>query len=115
MRPIRASWGPTLPSTRLAWSPQLSPPRRSAPLKLGVGLPSVIPARDPELVVEWARRADQLPFSSLGAHDRLAWDGYEAMVALSAAAGATRRVRLAALAVIAPLRNPALLAKQSSS
>jgi alkanesulfonate monooxygenase SsuD/methylene tetrahydromethanopterin reductase-like flavin-dependent oxidoreductase (luciferase family) len=84
-------------------------------LKVGVGLPSVIPGRDPALITQWARAADALSFSSLGAHDRLNWDGYEAMIALSAAAGASRRIRLAALAVIAPIRNAALLAKQASS
>jgi alkanesulfonate monooxygenase SsuD/methylene tetrahydromethanopterin reductase-like flavin-dependent oxidoreductase (luciferase family) len=84
-------------------------------MKVGVGLPSVIAGRDPALLSEWARRAERLSFSSLAAHDRLNWDGYEAMITLAAAAGATRSIRLAALAIIAPLRNAALLAKQASS
>jgi alkanesulfonate monooxygenase SsuD/methylene tetrahydromethanopterin reductase-like flavin-dependent oxidoreductase (luciferase family) len=84
-------------------------------MKVGVGLPTVIRGRDPALLAEWASRAEDLSFSSLGAHDRLNWDGYEAMIALAAAAGATRRIRLAALAIIGPLRNAALLAKQASS
>src|SRR5206468_5000083 len=62
-----------------------------------------------------AEHADELPFSCLGAHDRLAWDGYEPMVALAVAAGATGRIGLAALAVIAPLRSSALFAKQAAS
>ena len=84
-------------------------------MNVGVGLPSTITRRDPALIARWARHADELPFSCLGAHDRLAWDGYEPMVALAVAAGATGRIRLAALAVIAPLRSSALLAKQASS
>jgi alkanesulfonate monooxygenase SsuD/methylene tetrahydromethanopterin reductase-like flavin-dependent oxidoreductase (luciferase family) len=84
-------------------------------LKVGVGLPSTISGRDPALIAHWAKRADELPFSCLGAHDRLKWDGYEPMLALAVAAGATGRIKLAALAVIAPLRSSALLAKQASS
>ncbi len=63
----------------------------------------------------WARRADELPFSSLAVLDRLAYRSLDPFTALAAAAGATRRVRLATMVAIGPLRNLALLAKQASS
>lgn len=65
--------------------------------------------------MDWARRAEEGPFASLAAVDRLAYDCYEPLVALTAAAAVTRRVLLATTILIAPLRNTALLAKQLAS
>ncbi|MFQ5948540.1 MAG: LLM class flavin-dependent oxidoreductase [Acidimicrobiia bacterium] len=65
--------------------------------------------------MEWARRADQGPFSSLGVVDRVVYDGYEPLAALAAAAAVTRRVRLASMIVVGPIRSTALLAKQAAS
>jgi alkanesulfonate monooxygenase SsuD/methylene tetrahydromethanopterin reductase-like flavin-dependent oxidoreductase (luciferase family) len=47
--------------------------------------------------------------------DRVAYQNYEPFTALAAAAAVTRRVRLATMVVIAPLRNTAILAKQAAS
>src|SRR5207248_1998426 len=68
-----------------------------------------------DLLIEWARRADAGPFSSLGVLDRIAYQNYEPFTALAAASAVTARVRLATMIVIAPLRNTALLAKQAAS
>jgi alkanesulfonate monooxygenase SsuD/methylene tetrahydromethanopterin reductase-like flavin-dependent oxidoreductase (luciferase family) len=84
-------------------------------MRVGVGLPSGVPGTDGQLIVEWARRADEGPFSSLGVVDRLIYDSYEPLTALAAAAALTRRVRLATTIVISPLRNTALLAKVAAS
>jgi alkanesulfonate monooxygenase SsuD/methylene tetrahydromethanopterin reductase-like flavin-dependent oxidoreductase (luciferase family) len=51
----------------------------------------------------------------LGTIDRLVYDNYEPLVMLSAAAGATSRVRLLTGVLLAPLRNPGVLAKQAAS
>ena len=84
-------------------------------MNVGVGLPTTTPGATGELVLEWARRADDGPFSSLAVLDRVAYDSFEPFAALAAAAAATQRVRLATMIAIGPLRSTALLAKQAAS
>ena len=54
-------------------------------MRVGVGLPSTVPGADGALIIEWARRADAGPFSSLGVLDRLVYDSYDPLTALAAA------------------------------
>lgn len=84
-------------------------------MQVGVGLPTTIPGTRGDTVLDWARRADTGPFSSVAVLDRFLYDSYDPLISLAAAAGATTRVRLATLIVIGPLRNPALLAKSAAS
>ena len=53
-----------------------------------------MPDTDGSLILEWARRADQGPFASVGVLDRVAYDSYDPFVALAAAGAVTERVRL---------------------
>ena len=84
-------------------------------MHIGVGLPTGVPGTNGRLVIEWAHRADEGPFSSLGVVDRLAYDSYEPLTALAVAAGVTRRVKLATTIVIGLLHNTAMLAKMSAT
>jgi alkanesulfonate monooxygenase SsuD/methylene tetrahydromethanopterin reductase-like flavin-dependent oxidoreductase (luciferase family) len=84
-------------------------------LEVGVGLPAVVPGASADLLLRWARDADAGTFSSLGVHDRLAWDGFECLGVLNAAAAVTARIRLASLVLIAPLRPTALIATQAAA
>jgi alkanesulfonate monooxygenase SsuD/methylene tetrahydromethanopterin reductase-like flavin-dependent oxidoreductase (luciferase family) len=84
-------------------------------LRIGIGLPNTTPGVEGALLLEWARRADAGPFSSLAVLDRVAYDSVEPFTALAAAAAVTSRVRLATMIVIGPLRSTALLAKQAAS
>ena len=84
-------------------------------MNVGVGLPTTTPGTDGAMVLEWARRADAGPFSSLAALDRVVYDSLDPFAALAAAAAVTARVRLATMIAIGPLRATALLAKQAAS
>jgi alkanesulfonate monooxygenase SsuD/methylene tetrahydromethanopterin reductase-like flavin-dependent oxidoreductase (luciferase family) len=84
-------------------------------MQVGIGLPITIPGTRGDVVVEWAKRADRGPFSSLGTLDRLVFPNYEALIALAASAAVTQRIRLMTTILIAPLHNTALLAKQAAS
>jgi alkanesulfonate monooxygenase SsuD/methylene tetrahydromethanopterin reductase-like flavin-dependent oxidoreductase (luciferase family) len=84
-------------------------------MRVGIGLPSGIPGARGSLLLQWAARADDSPFSSVAVIDRVVYDNFEPFAALSAAAALTRRVRLATTIVVAPLRATALLAKSAAS
>ncbi len=84
-------------------------------MEVGVGLPTTTPGADGRCVLEWARRAEDGPFASLGVLDRMVYRSLEPFTALSAAAAVTARVRLVTMVVIGPLRNTVLLAKQAAS
>lgn len=84
-------------------------------MEVGIGLPATIPGTEGATVLAWARRADAGPFSSLAILDRLVFPNYEPLVTLAACAGATERIRLMTTVLLAPLRNPAMLAKATAS
>ncbi|MFE7800450.1 LLM class flavin-dependent oxidoreductase [Nocardia sp. NPDC057440] len=80
-------------------------------MHIGLGLP----ISDPAALLDWARRADAGPFSTLGLLDRLVYDNPEPLVALGMLAGATNRIKVQTEVLIAPLREPTLLAKQAAT
>lgn len=84
-------------------------------MDIGVGLPATVPAATPVTILEWARRAEEGPFASLGCLDRTRYDAYDPLMALAAAAAVTERIELVTSILIAPLRETATLAKQVSS
>ncbi|MGH8887082.1 MAG: LLM class flavin-dependent oxidoreductase, partial [Egibacteraceae bacterium] len=84
-------------------------------MRIGVGLPTSTPGASGPVLLEWARRAEQRRFSSLGVTDRLVYDCADPLVALAAAAAVTSRVRLVTMIVIGPVRETAVLAKQAAS
>jgi alkanesulfonate monooxygenase SsuD/methylene tetrahydromethanopterin reductase-like flavin-dependent oxidoreductase (luciferase family) len=84
-------------------------------MRVGVGLPSGLPGASPALVLDWAHRAENGPFTSLGVIDRLVYDSYDPLITLATAAGATSRITLATTIIAGPLHNDALLAKMAAS
>lgn len=84
-------------------------------MRVGVGLPGTIPGVPAHSVIEWARRADEGPFSSVGTLDRIRYDNHDPLTMLAAAAAVTSRVRLVTMVVISPIRNTVVLAKQAAS
>ncbi len=81
-------------------------------MEIGVVLPSGVPGVDGRTVVEWARRTDAGPFSSIAVADRLAYPNLDLMMTLAAAAAVTSRVRLVANVLLAGWRQPPLVAKE---
>lgn len=79
---------------------------------IGIHLPHGVPGVDGATLLEWARRADEAGYSSLGVAERLVYDNADAVVTLAAAAGATRRIGLLANIFIAAVRPPAVFAKE---
>jgi alkanesulfonate monooxygenase SsuD/methylene tetrahydromethanopterin reductase-like flavin-dependent oxidoreductase (luciferase family) len=84
-------------------------------MKLGIGLPATIPNTPRELVLDWAKRADERGFSSLGITDRLVYPNLEPLITLAAVSSVTKRVRLMTTVLIAPIRNTAFLAKEAAT
>ncbi|MDQ3928634.1 MAG: LLM class flavin-dependent oxidoreductase [Chloroflexota bacterium] len=84
-------------------------------MRVGVGLPTTLAGADGKLVLEWARMADEGPFSSLAVLDRLTYDSYDPFTPLAAAAAVTRRVLLATTIAVGPLYNTPILAKMAAS
>ena len=84
-------------------------------MKVGVGLPFRMPTDSWPYIAELARRADEGPYSSFSALDRLAYDNFEAMAELAAVAAITKRLRLVTAILLAPVRNAGVLAKQAAT
>ena len=79
-------------------------------MKIGIGLPASVPGARRSAILEWARRADAGPFSSLGIIDRVVYANWEPMIALAGVAAVTQRIRLMNSVLIAPVRDTVLLA-----
>ena len=84
-------------------------------VKVALALPAGMPGVAGPLVIDWAQKIEAGPFSGIAVIDRLVYPNWEPLVALSAAAAVTHRVRLMTSLVIAPLRDTSLLAKQSAT
>jgi alkanesulfonate monooxygenase SsuD/methylene tetrahydromethanopterin reductase-like flavin-dependent oxidoreductase (luciferase family) len=84
-------------------------------MAIGIGIPNTIPGTPGSLLLDWARRAEERGFSSLGTIDRVAYPSYESLVALAGAGAVTERIGLMTNILLAPTRNPILLAKEAAS
>ena len=63
-------------------------------MEIGIGLPNAVSGTSGEQLVEWAKRAEARGFSTLGTIDRLVYDNFEPLTALTAAAAVTERIGL---------------------
>ncbi len=81
-------------------------------MKVGVTLPSMIPGTGRELLLRWARRADEGPFSCVSTGELVAGPAHDAMTTLAAAAAVTTRVRLMTN-VLGPAAAPGRPARQA--
>jgi alkanesulfonate monooxygenase SsuD/methylene tetrahydromethanopterin reductase-like flavin-dependent oxidoreductase (luciferase family) len=82
-------------------------------MEIAIGLPAMVPGIDGPTLLEWARRAEARGFASVCVEERLVWDGYEVLIAATAALAVTERLRVISAVLLAPLRtNAAEFAKQ---
>lgn len=81
-------------------------------MKIGMNLPVMVPGLNRDTILEWARRIDAGPYSSLAAGERITFPNPELMVTMAAAAAVTKRVRLALTVVVLPMHSAVLIAKQ---
>ena len=80
-------------------------------MRIGVGLPNTIPGTPGPRLVEWAREAEGMGFSTLATIGRLVFPTYDEFQALSAAAAVTEDIDLFTNVTIGPVYDKALLAK----
>lgn len=81
-------------------------------MDIGVALPQMAPGYGPGTTVEWARRIDAGPFSSVSAGERVTFDNPEMVATLGACAAVTERVRVLANLWVLPQHPMAMVAQQ---
>src|SRR4051812_28462598 len=84
-------------------------------MDIGIGLPNTVLGVDRRGIVDWAQEAEEAGFASLGTIDRVAYDNYEPLISLAAAAAVTEKIRLTTDILLGPVRRTAQLAKQSAT
>ncbi len=84
-------------------------------MEIGLTLPTMISGVDREATLEWCRRIDQAPFSTLALGERIAYPNQELFVTLAAAAVLTERVRLMSTVVVLPMHPAIEVAKQAAT
>src|SRR5438045_339432 len=82
---------------------------------ISIGLPSTTPGAGGQLILNWSRKAETGPFESLCTLDVITSPAYDPLIVLAGAAAVTKRIRFMTTILVAPLRNPVLLAKQAAS
>ncbi len=84
-------------------------------MDIGLTLPSFVRGTDRATIVEWCRRIDDGPFSSLSVGERIAYWSHDLVTTLAFAAATTERVRLVSTVVVLPSHEPVRLAKQAAT
>lgn len=84
-------------------------------MEIGIGLPNPLLDVPGELLPAWARRAEERGFAAVATIDRIVFPSHESLVALAAAAAVTERIELLTNVLLAPTRDPVLLAKQAAT
>jgi alkanesulfonate monooxygenase SsuD/methylene tetrahydromethanopterin reductase-like flavin-dependent oxidoreductase (luciferase family) len=82
---------------------------------IGIGIPNSVRGTTGPQLLDWARRAEAVGFSSLGTIGRVAYPNYEELTVLAAAAAVTERIGLLTDILLAPTRSTPELAKQAAT
>jgi len=78
-------------------------------------LPTMIAGVDRASTLEWCRRVDAGPWSTLAIGERIAYPNQELWVTLSAAAALTERPRIMATVVVLPMHSAVDVAKKAAT
>lgn len=81
-------------------------------MDLGLTLPSFVAGTDRATTLEWCRRIDDGPFTTIAVGERTAFHSHEMFATLAFAAAATERVRIAATVAVVPTHDTVRIAKQ---
>ena len=84
-------------------------------MRVGIGLPVTTKGTSGELLLAWARRAEEAGFDALTSIDRIVYPGFESMTAMAAAAAVTGRIGLRTNVLLAPARSAPMVAKQAAA
>jgi alkanesulfonate monooxygenase SsuD/methylene tetrahydromethanopterin reductase-like flavin-dependent oxidoreductase (luciferase family) len=84
-------------------------------MEIGITLPSFVRGADRATIIEWCRRVDDGPFSSVSIGERIAYPSHELVTTLAFAAAATERVRLVSTVAVLPIHDPVRFAKQMAT
>ncbi len=84
-------------------------------MDIGIVVPNAAPGIAGDSLLEWARKAEEYGFASVGVIGRTVYPAYEELVTLGAVAGVTQSVRLLSSVLVAPARETVLLAKQAAT
>jgi alkanesulfonate monooxygenase SsuD/methylene tetrahydromethanopterin reductase-like flavin-dependent oxidoreductase (luciferase family) len=84
-------------------------------MEIGMTLPSMVAGLDRATILEWCRRIDDGPFSTLAVGERIAYPNIEMFTALAAAAAVTERVALMTTIVVLPAHPAIEVAKMAAT
>jgi alkanesulfonate monooxygenase SsuD/methylene tetrahydromethanopterin reductase-like flavin-dependent oxidoreductase (luciferase family) len=84
-------------------------------MQIGLTLPSFVAGVDRATTLEWCRRIEDGPFSSVSVGERIAYPSHELVATLAFAAAATERVRILPTVGVLPTHETVRFAKQMAT
>ena len=84
-------------------------------MQIGLTLPSFVAGLDRATTLEWCRRIEDGPFSSVSVGERIAFPSHELVTTLAFAAAATERVRILPTVGVLPTHETIRFAKQMAT
>ena len=84
-------------------------------VEIGLNLPIMVPGLRRDDLLEWSRRIDAGPYSTLASGERITFPNPEILVTLSAAAAVTSRVKIQFSVLVLPTHDAVRVAKQNEN
>ena len=84
-------------------------------MKIGLCFPYTIEDLSREVMLEWFRRVDEGPFSTISCGERVVGSSVDMMATLAAAAAVTKRVRIVPTLYVLPMHSAIKVAKHAAT